>query len=46
MRINALTCIWNSLEESTKNTYQTGWNRYLDFIERFGTDAKLTIIIP
>ena len=44
MRMNALTCIWNSVEESTRTSYKTSWSRYLDFIEQFGTNAKMTLV--
>ena len=36
--------LWERVAESTRQTYQTGFNRFLDFLPEFGTDVRMRLI--
>jgi hypothetical protein len=43
--LNGETCVWESVEETTKKLYKTAWNRFTDFCKFYGTDVRM-ITIP
>ena len=42
--LNGETCVWESVEETTKKLYKTAWNRFTDFCTFYGTDVRMVTI--